>query len=66
MCPSFFKVHKTVTPLTVVCLEFPDSQYKRSAICCVWQYGLWSFQEGCTKVERFLPKNQHRHPNGYY
>ena len=25
----------------------------------VWQYGLWSFQMGCTKLERFLPKNQH-------
>ena len=27
--------------------------------CRVWQYGLWSFQTGCTKLERFLPKNQH-------
>ena len=25
----------------------------------VWQYGLWSFQTGGTKFERFLPKNQH-------
>ena len=25
----------------------------------VWQYGLWSFQTGGTKLERFLPKNQH-------
>ena len=24
-----------------------------------WQYGLWSFQMGGTKLERFLPKNQH-------
>ena len=24
-----------------------------------WQYGLWSFQTGGTKLERFLPKNQH-------
>ena len=23
------------------------------------QYGLWSFQVGGTKLERFLPKNQH-------
>ena len=23
------------------------------------QYGLWSFQAGGTKLERFLPKNQH-------
>ena len=35
---------------------------RRSALvmCWVlWQYGLWSFQTGCTKLERFLPKNQH-------
>ena len=25
----------------------------------IWQYGLWSFQAGGTKLERFLPKNQH-------
>ena len=24
----------------------------------VWQYGLWSFQTGGTRLERFLPKNQ--------
>ena len=27
--------------------------------CKLWQYGLWSFQTGGTKLERFLPKNQH-------
>ena len=27
----------------------------------LWQYGLWSFQTGDTKLERFLPKNQHTH-----
>ena len=25
----------------------------------LWQYRLWSFQSGGTKLERFLPKNQH-------
>ena len=25
----------------------------------LWQYGLWSFQMGGTKLEIFLPKNQH-------
>ena len=25
----------------------------------LWQYGLWSFQAGGTKLERFLYKNQH-------
>ena len=27
--------------------------------CPLWQYGLWRFQMGGTKVEGFLPKNQH-------
>ena len=27
--------------------------------CTLWQYGLWSFQTGDTKLERFLHKNQH-------
>ena len=27
--------------------------------CTLWQYGLWSFQRGGTKLERFLHKNQH-------
>ena len=27
--------------------------------CWVWQYGLWSFQTGGTKLKWFLPKNQH-------
>ena len=25
----------------------------------IWQYGLWGFQTGSTKLERFLPKDQH-------
>ena len=25
----------------------------------IWQYELWSFQRGGTKLEIFLPKNQH-------
>ena len=28
-----------------------------------WQYELWSFQKGGTKLERFLPKNQHNQKN---
>ena len=27
--------------------------------CSIWQYGLWSFQTGGTKLGRLLPKNQH-------
>ena len=25
----------------------------------LWQHGLWSFQGGVTKLDRFLHKNQH-------
>ena len=27
-----------------------------------WQYGLWSFQAGGTKLERYLQENQHKYP----
>ena len=30
--------------------------FARSKGWCVWQYGLWSFQAGYTKLERVLPK----------
>ena len=36
---------------------FPAFLPKSSAI---WQYGLWSFQTGGTKLEIFLPKNQYK------
>ena len=29
----------------------------------LWQYGLWSFQTGGAKLERFLPKNQNTENN---
>ena len=31
----------------------------RTHASILWQYGLWSFQTGGTKLEIFLPKNQH-------
>jgi hypothetical protein len=45
-------------------LSFFDCQKKQilfiqSCLLTLWQYGLWSFQTGGTKSERFLPKNQH-------
>ena len=30
-----------------------------SSACLFWHYRLWIFQVGATKLERFLPKNQH-------
>ena len=37
------------------------SLIRKSSYCSqsIQQYGLWSFQTGGTKLERFLPKNQH-------
>ena len=44
-------------------LEFQSNSLRfvevSSFWCPIWQYGLWSFQTGGTKLERFLPKNQH-------
>ena len=34
-------------------------KYNGAAACTLWQYRLWSFQAGGTKVERFLHKNKH-------
>ena len=30
-----------------------------NCVCTLWHYGLWSFKVGGTKLEWFLPKNQH-------
>ena len=36
-------------------LAVQDGKY--GAQCKLWQYGLWGFQSGGTKLDRFLPKN---------
>ena len=33
--------------------------HSKHYIHTLWQYGLWGFQSEGTKLERFLPKNQH-------
>ena len=33
--------------------------YMNNMALQLWQYGLWSFQMGGTRLERFLHKNQH-------
>ena len=42
---------------------FPNQKFQESfcyfKIWIVWQNGFWSFQMGGTKLERFLPNNQH-------
>ena len=40
-------------------LKSRGSDTSPSATLLLWQYGLWSFQTGDTKLERVLPKNQH-------
>ena len=37
----------------------PETINYQYCIFILWQYGLWSFQTGGTKLERFLLKNQH-------
>ena len=44
------------TKLTIL---FHPTMLNALPVCKLWQYGLWSFQTGGTKLERFLPKNQH-------
>ena len=45
-------------------LKFPqmswhyDNRFTLYSSWTIWQYGMWSFQTGSTKLERFLPKNQ--------
>ena len=41
----------------ISCQEFTSTLILSMYV--LWQYGLWSFQTGVIKLERFLPKNQH-------
>ena len=41
--------------------ETKDSVSLCTVSCVLLQYGLWSFQTGGTKLERFLPQNQHKY-----
>ena len=40
-------------------IHFYYCGYYLTSYHTIWQYGLWSFQTGGTKLDRFLPKNQH-------
>ena len=39
--------------------EFHSEIVWKVLACLLWKYGLWSFQAGGTKLERFLHNNQH-------
>ena len=38
--------------------DVTSPHFARVVYCSLWQYRLWSFQTGYTKLERFLHKNQ--------
>ena len=42
-----------------VSYEIQNVHLRSKKLILLWQYGLWSFQAGGTKSERFLHKNQH-------
>ena len=66
---AFGKTCGQKSTLTVACIVKPQKDTRKdnlitilslsNIIHAVWQYRLWSFQTGDTKIERFLPKNQH-------
>jgi hypothetical protein len=41
----------------------PLTQLTKTPVYKVWHYGLWSFQVGGTRLERFLSKNQQNQRN---
>ena len=49
---------KNISDRGMYCFDFGCGVFSRF-VQRLWQYGLWSFQTGGTKLERFLPKNQH-------
>jgi hypothetical protein len=52
----------SIMGLSIIFLPLKWSTTQNLIIDCpggtLWQYGLWSFQTGGTKLERFLHKNQ--------
>ena len=51
------QIQQAITVSSINCAH--TSKCVLCSQCWLWQYGLWSFQTGGTKLERFLPKNQH-------
>ena len=43
----------------VALLFFRTRKALLKVMASLWQNGVWSFQTGGTKFERFLPRNQH-------
>ena len=59
------KQHKRLAYKTewVYYLEENQKSPLKKTVWELWQYRLWSFQTRGTKLERFLPKNQHTQRN---
>ena len=53
----------SVIPCFITFTQGPTLCSLLLVLCRIWQYGFWSFQTGCTKLERFLHKNQHTQRN---
>ena len=59
----FFFLSSQIYRQYVLCIR-PSMSVKyftdfKQQLCKLWQYGLWSFQAGGTKLERFLHKKQY-------
>jgi hypothetical protein len=53
---TFFS-NKNSPPFLLIILAGLTCIFFAVLIYLIWQYGLWSFQTGDIKLERFLPKN---------
>ena len=53
-----FLVAGQIPPVKIRRDHYQSDISTERSLCAVWHYGLWSFQKGGTKLERFLLKNQ--------
>ena len=58
---SISKQKKKPDPLTraMIVSRTHLGSFCSTGVRALWQYGLWSFPTGGTKLERFLPQNRH-------
>ena len=66
---TFFFSHGYISSMFISTWKLKLSSWIQSSAnrrCTLWQYELWSFQTGGTKLERFLPKNQPTNALSFY
>ena len=56
---TFIPCGKFILEYIVVVCSYMIQNACRDLNDHLWQYGMWSFQTGGTKLEKNLPKNQH-------